>query len=592
MKEPYVLTARPCRFCGIYGAGDPQIPAELYSGQSEAPDLSGFPLPLPSKKSDYTCSAVTDDGVMWYGASTGLTRYDPAADRGDDLIMYFSADRDLPDNNVRALLAKDGGLWALTETGAAFIEMKMIGAEEKALMLLEETLKYVDRHGMVSQKHLEIPGDVASAVKYGHSDNDGGFTAEFCIGEMYRYAVYKREKGTDHPDTLAAKKVAARALEACLLLFHISGRGDGFLARSYLCPGEPVPDDGLFFRKEGGKATCIETRQSKRVGIAGKVIDASAPVPDRLAKLYRDAGYSDDGIVYKGDTSSDETTLHIMNMIVSHDIIGEDDPELDELIKISLRGLMNHILDHGYELHDCTGKPTTWAKWSGQYFVSEVGYVDACLNAAEILMYLKAAMHITGEQGRWREEYDKLIAMGYADLTEKHFDRQHQAGLSLCVEPVEDIMFGDHALATKAYFGLCMLEKDEGLLKKYRNGYKSWRTTIRREYNPGYDLPFKLACPDEEIDMEMMATWLYRTNVSRLASGVSFMGRHDTPVQKQRAGKLESSWMPPSDERFISKYDRDPVEYRNVDSGGMTCVESCYVYTHAYWMGRYYGFFN
>ena len=91
---------------------------------------------------------------------------------------------------------------------------------------------------------------------------------------------------------------------------NISGRGNGFVARSYLTPDEPVPDDGLFYRKSGGKAVCLETRASKKRGIAGLEIDASTPVPDRLAALYRERGYSDDGIVYKGDTSSDEMTLH------------------------------------------------------------------------------------------------------------------------------------------------------------------------------------------------------------------------------------------------------------------------------------------
>ena len=45
-----------------------------------------------------------------------------------------------------------------------------------------------------------------------------------------------------------------------------------------------------------------------------------------------------------------------------------------------------------------------------------------------------------------------------------------------------------------------------------------------------------------------------------------------------------------NDERFIAKYDRNPLEYKNEDSGGVFCVESCYPYTFAYWMGRYFKF--
>ena len=592
MIKPYKLTAQPCRFCTTYKKGDAAIPPELYSAKSDAPDLCGFPLPLPSKKNDYTCRAVTMDGAEWFGATTGLTRYFKDAEREDDVIMFFAADRDLPDNRVISLLPKEDGLWVQTETGVTYIEMRLVGAEEKADILLAESVKYVDRRGMYSQKRLAVPGDVSSAVSYGHSDNDGCFTAGFAIAEMLRFATFKREKGAEHQDTLGAKKTALRAVEACLLLMHIHGRGDGFVARSYLCPDEPVPDDGLFFRKEGGKATCLETKAAKKRGMVGMVIDASAPVPDRLSKLYRDEGCGDDGIVYKADTSSDEISLHFLNLLFAHDILCADDPELDEIIKFSVRGLMEHIIDHGYELHDCTGQPTTWAKWSKKYFETSHGYVDACLNSAELLMYLKVTMHILGESGKWQKAHDELIADGYADLTEKHWDRLYQAGLSMGFEPVEDIMYGDHMLCVVSFWGLCMLEKDEALLEKYRNGFRSWRTSLKREFNPGYDLPFALSCPDEEIDMERMATWLYRINISRLAAGVSTIGRHDTPVATRRAGYKEISWLLPNDERFISKYDRNPFELKNVDSGGLNTVESCYIYTFAYWIGRYYGFFE
>ena len=157
---------------------------------------------------------------------------------------------------------------------------------------------------------------------------------------------------------------------------------------------------------------------------------------------------------------------------------------------------------------------------------------------------------------------------------------------------VEDIMYGDHMLAVASFWGLCTLETDEELLAKYRKGCKSWRTSLEREHNPGYDLPFALSCPDAEIDFDRLAEWFYRTNTSRLAAGVTLMGRHDIPVKTLRAGAKEISVLLPPDERYISKYDRNPLELKNECSGGVMCVESCYVYTFAYWIGRYYGFFE
>lgn len=592
MNKPYKLQDRLCRLSKFFKADDKAVPAELFETKNNAPDLTGFPYPLPSKKSDYTCKAVSGD-VEWYGASNGVTRYDKNADREDDIVMHFSAPRDLLDNNVKSLIADGDNVWVLTETGVAHIEMKMVSAEEKADILLQETLKVVDRRGMISQKRLAEPRNLDSAFNYGHSDNDGSFTSGFAIGEILKYSVYKREKGPDHPDTIKAKEVATRACEANLLLLHVHKRGDGFAARTYLCAYEPVPDDGFFFRITDRKATCLDTTESRKKNTVGVVIDASAEIPKRLSKLYTDLGYTDNDIIYKADTSSDEVTHHFLHMLFAHEHLGCDDPELDEIIVSSVKGLMNHIIDHGYEFHDFTGQATTWAKWSTRYFDSEFGWVDGALNSAQLLMYLLVTMKITGEEGKWREQYNYLIdELGYADMTEKHFDRLYQASLSMNFDFPEDIMYGDHMLATLAFWGLCTLEKDEKLLAKYRKGFKAWRTSIAKEFNPGYDLPYLLSCPGEEGDMDRYATWFYRTNLSRLAAGVTLEGRHDIPVKTLRTGTKHISVLLPPDERFISKYDRNPLDLKNEDSGGVWCVESCYVYTFAYWIGRYYGFFE
>ncbi len=592
MIKPYKLKDHVCRFCKMFALDDSAVPKELFQAEAVKPCLVGFPYPLPSKKSDYTCSAKTGN-IEWFGASNGLTRYDSAAERPEDIIMYFSADRDLPDNNVKALLPDGENIWVLTDTGATLIEMRLVGAEEKADILRAESEKYVDRRGMKTQKYLTEGRNLDSILPYGHSDNDGCFTATYAMGEIYRYAIYKREKGAEHPDTVLARKYATRATEATLLLMHISGRGDGFVARSYLCADEPLPDDGLFMRRQGDKAYALETTCTKEWGCVGAEAYCGAEIPARLAHLYRDLGYTDDDIIFKGDTSSDEISTHFLFFKVAHDLLACDDPELDEIIISTCKVLMNHIIDNGYILKDFTGKATTWAKWNEEYFTSEFGYVDACLNSSELLMYHLVTMDITGEQGKWRESYNYLVnEKHYADYGEKHFDRLMQASIAGEFDYPEDIMYGDHMLAVCSFYGLCTLEKDEVLLEKYRNGFRSWRSSLAREHNPGYDIPFMIACPDDEVDIEALATWFYRTNASRLAAGVSLIGRHDVAVKTQMMGNKEISVLLPPDERFISKYDRNPLYYKNEDSGGIMCVESAYVYNYAYWMGRYYGIFE
>lgn len=591
--EPIKLYPALNRFCKIYGKDAPEVPAALFSAEPCPPDLprltSRLTVPLPSRARDYVCCAEGEDGVIWLGASTGLTRCCPNASRSYDAVMYFSADRDLPDNSVKALLADGAGVWALTETGVAHIDMRPLSCEEKADMLLDETLRVVWRRGMVSQKGLAVPRDLSSAYPHACSDNDGCFTAGFAIGEMFHYATLRRERGESDERTREIREIATRSCEACLLLMNISGRGDGFVARTYLTPDEPVPDDGIFFRKQGDSAVCIDTESARKRKMAGLSAPVTAPVPDRLAALYRSKGCSDDGIVYKGDTSSDEITLHFLQMYFAHIFLAPEDPELDELIKSSARATMKHIIDHGFELHDFTGKPTTWAKWSPAYFNSGLGWVDAALNAAEVLMYLRVTMAVTGERGCWREAYDRLIADGYAELTLKHRDRFVHGAMLAEREPIEDLMFGDNMLAVAAFWGLAELEDDPALKELYRRAFKGWESVVR-EKTPGYDFPYLASCPDAELDREYVETWFRRTNVSRLASSVSLNLRNDVPMKIRRGGYRETSWLLPPDERFIAKYDRNPFEYKNEDSGGTTCVESCYVYTFAYWIGRYYGF--
>ena len=575
----------------FYKIGDSSVPKELFEVVASAPDLEGFPYPLPSCKKDYVCFCESN-GVFWYGARTGLTRYDKNAEYDFDHVMYFSADRDLLDNNVRALLPDGMGVWVLTNKGVAHIEMLEKTPEEVCEILLAETLKYVDRQGMVSQRYLAEPRNLDSALPYGSSDNDGGFTSCFSISEIFKYAVMKREKGINAPETIEAKKVAIRALDACMFLMYVHGRGDGFVARTYIFDGEPLPDDGVFFKRNGDTAVCLSNSESEKRGCVGATVDCSAPIPDRYKYLYEEKGKTLDDIIYKADTSSDEITFQLLNCLFAHKYLACDDKELDDIIKESVKGIVSHILDNGHILKDFTGKPTTWARWDEPYFDKAAdGWVDAALNSAELLFYLKAVMEITGETGKWLEAYNYLVyERGYADLTEKHFDRMYQESLENDIHYAANIMYGDHFLAVASFFGLCWLEKDENLLKKYRYGFKSWRTTLEPEHNPGYDFLYLIACPDETLDTERIKEWFYRSNLSRLASGVSLVGRHDIPVKYLKGDYKQSSVLLPPDELFISKYDRDALEYKNVDSGGEMCVESSYVYTFAYWIGKYFGF--
>ncbi len=151
-------------------------------------------------------------------------------------------------------------------------------------------------------------------------------------------------------------------------------------------------------------------------------------------------------------------------------------------------------------------------------------------------------------------------------------------------------MYGDNMLAVVSFWGLLMLEKDETLRKKYLAGFRSWHGTVCRENCPGYEYPYALCCGWDSIDLKAAAKWFERTNMSRLAAGVSLGARFDVAKKLRWGGYEETSFLLQPDERFIAKYDRNPWSFCEEDSGGVNYLESCYVYTFAYWIGLYYGF--
>lgn len=590
----YKLKPHLNRIAELYSLDDSRVPKSLFSACNELPDLQGFAYPLPFQKKD--CIAVVEfDNALWYGArgkNGGVVRFDVNAEREIDKLMYFSASRYLPDNDVKKMLVVEDALWVLCDSGAARLQMKELSAFEKAEILLKESIDIVDRRGMISQRRLNVAGFFSTAVPYGESDNDGGFTAAYTMGVIFRYLWMKDEYGFHDERTIAARAVAMRSLEACLLLMNISGRGDGFVARTYLTVDEPVPD-GLFYKKNGDTAECIVNPTSIRRGYAGKQVTAAASIPSRLTRLYESEGYSHDDIIYKGDTSSDEITLHFMLMFIAYEYFCEDDDELRKIIVDSITATMNHIIDSGFVLREFDGQSTTWAKWNEEYFNSEEGYVDACLNSAELLMYLKVTAHLNPENKKWQETYDMLVKeKGYARLTTLHYDRFVQACTAMGVDCAEELMYGDNMLAMCSFWGLLSLETDPELVEVYKKALSTWRHSFDREDTPGYLLPLNSVCPEFEIDIEAIVDWLYRTNCSRLAAGATVEGRHDVPCRLLQGGGKETGWLLEPDERFISKYDRDPLCYQNEDSGGRHCVESCYVYTFAYWFGKYFGYFE
>jgi hypothetical protein len=469
-------------------------------------------------------TATASDGVSWSAAPRGLYR---------NSKEFFAGLRYLPDDEVLALLPDSSrGMWVRTRTGISHIELRPMTLEQKAAFFEQRITARHDRYGMVSDSHLSRPGDLSSN-QLESSDNDGLWTAMYAAGECFRYAV------TKDPDALAR---ARKAVDAVLFLEEITGI-PGLPARSYVKKGEPRPQDGTWHWTADGQ------------------------------------------IQWKGDTSSDEIVGHFFILSVAYDLL--PDPVLKARMVKAARLMMDYIDAHGYNLIDVTGKPTTWGKWSPEYFAGQ-GKSDSALNAAELLSALKVTQHLTGDP-KYAAEYKKVaVDMKYAAQAARY--------LELRVE----INYSDEELAMLAFYPLLLYEKDppfpqllaSGVHKKppLRLAVDQWWANCRRERNPLWTYILKkTGQPVSQAELDAALSTLERIPMDLISWKVLNSDRKEVVMEKtlDRADERQAStWLPP-DERPVMKWNGNPFV---VDGGnGGRSEDDGAFFLLPYWMGRYMG---
>ncbi len=278
---------------------------------------------------------------------------------------------------------------------------------------------------------------------------------------------------------------------------------EGFIARSYHGNDEendPVPfNDGMFYRKmydpEGRLISVLIPSRPDIGDDAPMYIDSSLEIPERLRRLYTSQinpktgkPWGDDDIIFKCDTSNDELVGHYAVWQLAYDILGNEDPELAEIIRTVTARHAKHFTDNGYAHTDAGGQPTSWARMTREYYMNSTGdaFCDGPLGTLILLQLYKVAYHITGDK-QWNSEYRKLALdepYRYADLAAEHYDRYAIAARTL-VDNEEDeeevfrqivkiMNYSDVRMAAVAYYTLTQLETDPVLMQKYRKGADSW----------------------------------------------------------------------------------------------------------------------
>lgn len=245
-----------------YKAGSSSIPVLEWTTDSS--QLKFLPL---AAINDVTSVVKDAGGVFWIGTENGLQRVNFNEKDPKDIVQYMAGPRYLygGDNHVTGLASDNaGGIWVRTGSGVTHIAMPKQTLYDKS-STYEDLIKSVhDRRGMVtgtpftftesngsfSGVNYNSPSGIFSSTPK-TDDNDGLWTSMYAIGEIFRYKTLQEQYGNtpsaaQSAEIAEAKAASIRSSKAVLLLDYVSGRGNGFPARSYMLTSEmsAVTTDG------------------------------------------------------------------------------------------------------------------------------------------------------------------------------------------------------------------------------------------------------------------------------------------------------------------------------------------------------------
>ncbi len=243
--QTYQLEATPTKHVSYYKAGV-TLP-ETIAWVTTKDDLTFLPAAVTG---DVTSAIKDADGIYWIGTTNGLQRVNFKEKDARDIVQYMAGPRYMyGGDDVVTGLASDGkgGVWVRTASGVTHIELRVKTIYEKTHVYEKLNDSVQDRRGMVTgTEYTFTPDSGQTGIDFDMGsftsnpktdDNDGLWTSMYAIGEIFRYRTLKAE-GANQSEIDAAKADAVRATKAVLLLDYVSGRGNGFPARSYMLTSE------------------------------------------------------------------------------------------------------------------------------------------------------------------------------------------------------------------------------------------------------------------------------------------------------------------------------------------------------------------
>lgn len=497
---------------------------------------------------------VTDsEGRRYFTTSCGLIILH------NGKLSYYGYKRWLPDMHATGIvLSPDGSFCVSTASGGISVfKTEMMTLEEKAKRLRAFSEKYnVRKDGFVLERALEHEGVVSEDEGYVCTgDNDGLWTGLYLGALCFEYAC------TKDPEVRAA---AHRSLLAMIKLTEVTGI-EGFTARS------------IRYIDEAGYGTGVRH------------------------EWHHTADKDGNELEWLGETSSDEMVGHFYAYSNYFDLVADDEEK--KLIASVVKKILDHILDNKFRLVDTDGVPTTWANWDPDLLNNDHKWIyEKGTNSLQILTFLKAGYHITGDK-RYEDAFEYLIR-------DKHF------AMNLMQYKILD----GHLLHIDDNHDFLMISllmryvEDPKLRSVFAMGLTHHWDDEKAEHNAFFNFVYG-ACTGEQCDIETsideladypmdQILWtLYNSwrdldwDMRPTEVGMIPQLYHPLPAHERRINSCDSnrfiadSGIADEAERLFTKSD-DPTAFTMFpgtgDDHGMYLM-ACTNYTHPYWFARYYG---
>lgn len=203
------------------------------------------------------------------------------------------------------------------------------------------------------------------------------------------------------------------------------------IAKFVYCDGVPTEFGGT---KEcglvGERMVGIEISAELPIPDVLQCTGAFATQDDCLNAMEDDQGrkFTQEEVLYKADTSNDESIGHFFVYRIAYDILDDSNPEekeLKALIRTTMQKWADQLIANEYNFVDAGGQPTKWGKTSRDYFNNDYAWEDAALNSIVLVAGMKLASYVTGET-RYESEYQALASKNgydYASLANEYWSR-------------------------------------------------------------------------------------------------------------------------------------------------------------------------